>query len=198
MPITVSVDGANLSTLHGFTLTERPQVLGAPPREWLSELAAQVPGGVLTANQPDIEPRVLTLAGLIEGTSGADKVVKRNAIVGRLRQGEVKLSFSDITGKIYFGYFVGLEPDHFEAEVPGSVLRVRINMLLLKPFLYSDPEDSVTGIGSTLTEIPLGSEMTRLLRLRVNGAFTDPVITLASSPNKGSTTLKTSEFGQLP
>lgn len=179
MALTVSIDGKDLSTL-GFSVRRADTRRATTPRVWPSQSVANKAPRVRMSDRPQTEGRQLEVIGQLKGTSDSNFESRRDEILARCRAGEVEVTFSDGT-RIYYGRFLGA--DH------GMLTRADLNFdevaltwELLYPWAYASSTSSVTGIGSTATDIPLGTAPSlRDVTVQVNGTFTDPTVQYLAS-----------------
>ena len=108
-------------------------------------------------------------------------VTSRDRLIARCRQaGEVELSFSDDTDRFWFGRFAGFTTAPHPYEKPATLLPCTLAFDLVRPFAYG-AEEQVMGIVNADTDIPLGSEPTFDLVLRIVGPATDPIVRYKNS-----------------
>ena len=185
------IGGVNMATAHGFKLVARSGARGGPDHRTPT---AGVVGGVpvATNDRPVVGVRSWAVSGIVYGSDAADVQERLDAIKTRARLStEVELSFSDLTDRSWFGRFEQLIARPWASERPRDRIPVTIRFALVRPFAYS-AEQTITGIGTSDTAIPLGAEKTRDLVLRIVGSATDPVVTLedAAGDEIGALTLE--------
>lgn len=175
--IDLTIEGVNTRTTDGFHLSERGPVRGA------SQRVVQVTrgsGGVplKISRNPVTGVRTITASGLLRGDSQSDLATRLDRLRARADQAEeVTLAFTDIGDRVWFGEFEDLVTEDI-VSLRDVLVQLRWN--LVRPFAYSAVQ-TIAGIGTTATAVPVGSERILDLVLRVAGAATDPVVILANA-----------------
>lgn len=176
------INGVNTRTADGFRVTARPVIRGGPVR---STPQALIPGlGPVALNsRSTIRLKVWTVTGQIRGDDVADVQAKIDRLKGRARsREEATLAFTDMTDRQWFGRFMDLVTSPPRLENPDTWMPLTLSFELFRPYAYSDYLQ-VDLIGATGTQIPLGTEETHDIILRITGQLSDPVIEIRDQNN---------------
>lgn len=167
------IEGADAEALDGFEIRDRPGLRSGPAHV---TPISQTGERAVVVGDPRTGARRLVVQGQIRADSVQDMQDRIDRLKARMRQREeVEVSFSDLADRVWFGRYRTIDPRPFPRERPRTLMRVSLVWDLVRPFAYS-AEQTIDGIGAGGSVIPLGSERTFDLLLRISGPAAAPIV----------------------
>lgn len=160
------LDGVDATASYGLYLASDEGARDLPSVR-LDTLPIPDVAGVSLLALPQIEPRTLSLQGVLKGSSAADVRTKRDALYAVLRRGRVTVRMADAPTRELAVQVISARVASIGAQMLAKTLPIAIELLALDPYWVDVTPQSIA-VGTTPTAMPLGT------------APSLPVITLAT------------------
>lgn len=150
------IDGLNAATTYGFRLSRSEGVRDLPTRRLDPVTIPNRPGALLLAD-PAIEPRAVTLRGVLRGTSAADVRQRRDRFFAVLRRGVISIRLADSPTRELAIELTSVTLD--ETSGPAMLARdlpITISAVAIDPY-WRDLDVQEITLTTTPAPLPLGT-----------------------------------------
>jgi hypothetical protein len=149
------IDGLDARATYGLQLGASDGARDLPTRRLDTITIPDVPGAT-KLGAPAIEPRSLTLTGVLQGSTAVDVRTKRDLLFAVLRRGRVTLRLADAPTRELPIEILTTKMASTGAQQLARTLPISIDAVALDPF-WRDVTPTVVAISTTPGACPLGT-----------------------------------------